>query len=93
MTDNQSQTADRGGLSQDELDALVASSDTGGRGSTGTVGIFLTAVALSWSLFQLWIASPIPFIVGWGVFNHTQCDQRNPPCGGAVLGGDHEQIG
>ena len=72
MTDNQSQTADRGGLSQDELDALVASSDTGGRGSTGTVGIFLTAVALSWSLFQLWIASPIPFIVGWGVFNDTE---------------------
>lgn len=72
MTDNQSQTADRGGLSQDELDALVASSDTGGRGSTGTVGKFLTVVALAWSLFQLWIASPIPFIVGWGVFNDTE---------------------
>tara|TARA_R110002051_G_scaffold38640_3_gene81975 strand:- start:36591 stop:39335 length:2745 start_codon:yes stop_codon:yes gene_type:complete len=72
MTDSQSQAADRGGLSQDELDALVASSDTGGRGSKGTVGIFLTAVALAWSLFQLWIASPIPFIVGWGVFNDTE---------------------
>jgi len=72
MADNQSQTADRGGLSQDELDALVASSDTGGRGSTGTVGKFLTVVALAWSLFQLWIASPIPFIVGWGVFNDTE---------------------
>ena len=69
---NQQQTKDRGGLSQEELDALVASSDTGGRGSTGTVGIFLTCVALAWSLFQLWIASPIPFIVGWGVFNDTE---------------------
>lgn len=29
-------------------------------------------VALAWSLFQLWIASPIPFIVGWGVFNDTE---------------------
>ncbi|MDA3856645.1 MAG: TRAP transporter permease, partial [Roseovarius sp.] len=47
-------------------------SDTGGRGSTGAVGIFLTCVALAWSLFQLWIASPIPFIVGWGVFNDTE---------------------
>jgi TRAP transporter 4TM/12TM fusion protein len=64
--------AGRGGLSQEELDALVASSDTGGRGAAGTVGIFLTCVALAWSLFQLWIASPIPFIVGWGVFNDTE---------------------
>ncbi|MGJ8623386.1 MAG: TRAP transporter permease [Yoonia sp.] len=64
--------AGRGGLSQEELDALVASSDTGGRGAAGTVGLFLTCVALAWSLFQLWIASPIPFIVGWGVFNDTE---------------------
>jgi len=64
--------AGRGGLSQEELDALVASSDTGGRGAAGTVGIFLTCVALAWSLFQLWIASPIPFIIGWGVFNDTE---------------------
>ncbi|MDT8328244.1 MAG: TRAP transporter permease [Roseovarius sp.] len=69
---NQQQTTNRGGLSQEELDALVASSDTGGRGTTGTVGIFLTCVALAWSLFQLWIASPIPFMVGFGVFNDTE---------------------
>ncbi len=69
---NQQQAASRGGLSQEELDALVASSDTGGRGTTGTVGIFLTCVALAWSLFQLWIASPIPFMVGFGVFNDTE---------------------
>ncbi len=62
----------RGGLSQEELDALVASSDTGGRGAAGAVGIFLTCTALAWSLFQLWIASPIPFIVGFGVFNDTE---------------------
>ena len=71
MTDT-SNNIDRGGLSQEELDALVASSDTGGRGATGNVGLFLTLVALAWSLFQLWIASPIPFIVGWGVFNDTE---------------------
>ncbi|GGA28227.1 TRAP transporter permease [Neptunicoccus cionae] len=65
-------TGDRGGLTQAELDELVASSDTGGRGAIGPVGIFLTCVALAWSLFQLWIASPIPFMVGWGVFNDTE---------------------
>ncbi len=64
--------AGRGGLSQAELDELIASSDTGARGTTGTVGVFITAVALAWSLFQLWIASPIPFMVGLGVFNDTE---------------------
>ena len=68
----ENEAAGRGGLSQEELDALVASSDTGGRGTTGTVEIFLTGVALAWSLFQLWIASPFPFMVGWGVFNDTE---------------------
>ncbi|WP_299727506.1 TRAP transporter permease [uncultured Tateyamaria sp.] len=68
----ENEAAGRGGLSQEELDALVASSDTGGRGATGPVGVFLTCVALAWSLFQLWIASPFPFIVGWGVFNDTE---------------------
>ncbi|TYB88055.1 TRAP transporter permease [Oceaniovalibus sp. ACAM 378] len=64
--------AGRGGLSQAELDELVASSDTGGRAASGAVGTFLMLIALAWSLFQLWIASPIPFIVGWGVFNDTE---------------------
>jgi len=62
----------RGGLSQTELDQLVASSDTGARGTTGPVGMFVMLVALAWSLFQLWFASPLPFIFGFGVFNDTQ---------------------
>jgi TRAP transporter 4TM/12TM fusion protein len=64
--------AGRGGLSQAELDALVASSDTGGRSPGKAIATFLMLVAVSWSLFQLWIASPIPFIVRWGVFNDTE---------------------
>ncbi|AXI48325.1 C4-dicarboxylate ABC transporter [Sulfitobacter sp. SK012] len=55
----------RGGLSQSELDELVASSDTGGRSAAGFVGTFLMLVALAWSLFQLYIASP------FGLFNDT----------------------
>ncbi|KMK65739.1 TRAP transporter permease [Puniceibacterium sp. IMCC21224] len=66
------EAAGHGGLSQNELDELVASSDTGGRSVAGPVGTFLMLVALAWSLFQLWFASPIPFIVGWGVFNDTE---------------------
>ena len=64
--------AGRAGLSQEELDELVASSDTGGRSPAGSVATMLVIVALLWSLFQLWIASPVPFILGWGVFNDTE---------------------
>jgi len=60
------------GLNQTDLDELVASSDTGGRSISGPVGVFILLVALSWSLFQLWFASPIPFMVGFGVFNDTE---------------------
>jgi TRAP transporter 4TM/12TM fusion protein len=28
--------------------------------------------ALAWSLFQLWVASPLPFSLGFGVFNDTE---------------------
>jgi len=64
--------AGHGGLTQAELDELVASSDTGARSPAGPIGTFLVLVALAWSLFQLWIASPIPFMVGFGVFNDTE---------------------
>jgi len=56
-----------------DLDAMVASSDTGGRQPTNpTVAKTIAGVALLWSLFQLWIASPLPFIFGFGVFNDTE---------------------
>ncbi len=56
-----------------DLDELVASSDTGGRNpSNKSIALLITGVALAWSLFQLWIASPVPFIVGFGVFNDTE---------------------
>ncbi len=55
-----------------DLDELVAQSDTGARNPSGTVGKAMFGVALVWSLFQLWIASPLPFMVGFGVFNDTE---------------------
>jgi len=59
--------------SESDLDAMVASSDTGGRNpSNPMVAKVITGVALAWSLFQLWIASPLPFIFGFGVFNDTE---------------------
>jgi TRAP transporter 4TM/12TM fusion protein len=55
-----------------DLAKLVAETDTGGRDPAGVARYFLLAVALAWSLFQLWIASPLPFALGIGVFNDTQ---------------------
>ena len=49
--------------SNDELQDLVSSSDTGARNPGGKVAKLLAGVALSWSVFQLWIASPLPFMV------------------------------
>lgn len=56
-------------MSDDELQELVASNDTGGRNPDNKAVVKLMAgVALVWSLFQIWIASPLPFTLGWGVF-------------------------
>ena len=56
----------------EDLDSLVASSDTGGRSPAKGVAYLIAGTALLWSLFQLWIASPFPFALGFGVFNDTE---------------------
>ena len=40
---------------------LVAAADTGARMPAGKVGKTLAAIAVAWTLFQLWVASPLPF--------------------------------
>ncbi|OEY66978.1 TRAP transporter permease [Marinobacter sp. X15-166B] len=52
--------------------AALLQTESGGRIATGPAGIILFVVPLCWSLFQLWIASPLPFIVNFGVFNSTE---------------------
>jgi len=54
------------------LEQLVAEADTGGRNPIGLAAKILTVVAVVWSLFQLWIASPLPFTLGIGVLNDTE---------------------
>ncbi|MFT6429907.1 MAG: TRAP transporter 4TM/12TM fusion protein [Halopseudomonas sp.] len=65
------QSTKRDGLSS-ELEELVSTSDTGARKPKGFPGKLIVTVAAAWSLFQLWIASPLPFILGFGVFNSTE---------------------
>jgi TRAP transporter 4TM/12TM fusion protein len=55
-----------------QLDQLVKEADIGGREPGGRVGAFLAAVAAGWSIFQIWYASPLPFVLRFGVFNDTE---------------------
>jgi TRAP transporter 4TM/12TM fusion protein len=74
MTNGVSQdpSIDNEKLKGDELQDLVAQSDTGARTPPGMAGKIILTTAALWSLFQLWIASPLPFLVGIGVFNDTE---------------------
>jgi TRAP transporter 4TM/12TM fusion protein len=69
MTDQRTPAA--GGTAPD-LEQLVAEADTGGRKPSGLAAQVLVWVAVFWSLFQLWYASPLPFVLGFGVLNDTE---------------------
>ena len=55
-----------------DVQEMVAQSDTGARAPSGLAGRILWFVPLCWSLFQLWYASPLPFIFNFGVLNDTE---------------------
>jgi len=60
-------------LSDEQLHEIIAKADTGGRHPTGTVPKqVLFFVPLVWTLFQLWYASPLPFIFDFFVLNNTE---------------------
>nr|WP_194435138.1 TRAP transporter permease [Vibrio fluminensis] len=46
--------------------------DVGARLPSGVMEKSIALLALFWSLFQLWIASPLPFMIGFGVMNDTE---------------------
>ena len=58
--------------SRETLEAIVAEADTGGRKPTGMVKKLIFAIALCWALFQLWYASPLPYLFNVGVLNDGQ---------------------
>ncbi|MBN2906857.1 MAG: TRAP transporter permease [Rhodobacteraceae bacterium] len=60
MTDK---TAKGRALSEEELQELVAASDSGARNPAGSVGLFLAVLAVLWSLFQILLASPVSNLV------------------------------
>jgi TRAP transporter 4TM/12TM fusion protein len=54
------------------LQELVAEVDTGRREPKGFARQLIFGTALAWSLFQLWYASPLPFVLRFGVLNDTE---------------------
>lgn len=57
---------------RDNPEDLVAIADTGARAPHGISARVLFGVALAWSVFQLWYASPLPFVFNFLIFNDTQ---------------------
>ncbi|CAB1068150.1 TRAP-type uncharacterized transport system, fused permease component [Olavius algarvensis Delta 1 endosymbiont] len=59
--------------SGEQLQEMIAESDTGARNPTGAIPKkILFYVPLIWTLFQLWYASPLPFIFNIFVLNDTE---------------------
>lgn len=54
------------------LQEMIAEADTGARSPDGNARYLLWFIALAWALFQLWYASPLPFIFKFGIINDTE---------------------
>ena len=72
MSSANGKTPEHHELSDEELRKIVAEADTGGRKPTGFTAGLVLVIALCWALFQLWVASPLPFTFGILVFNATE---------------------
>ncbi|MEZ0303887.1 MAG: hypothetical protein ACAH24_17815, partial [Hyphomicrobiaceae bacterium] len=59
-------------MRREQVEELAAEADIGGRRPAGATAWLVAAVAVAWSLFQLWYASPLPFMLGFGVFGDTE---------------------
>ena len=59
--------------SEEDLQEMIAETETGARNPTGAIPKnILFFVPLTWTLFQLWYASPLPFIFNFFVINDTE---------------------
>jgi len=59
--------------SEEELQEMIAETETGARNPRGAIPKnILFFVPLIWTLFQLWYASPLPFIFNFIVLNDTE---------------------
>ncbi|WP_286789900.1 TRAP transporter permease, partial [Thioclava sp. UBA3469] len=65
--------AENRALNEQELQELVQASDSGARSPKGWVGLMVAVVALSWSIFQVLLASPIgPYVLPGDLINNAR---------------------
>lgn len=65
--------SDNRALSEEELQELVAASDSGARAPIGWVGTMIAVVALIWSVFQVLLASPISnYVLSGDLINNSR---------------------
>lgn len=50
----------------------LSQADTGARSPAGVPAKMLLIVPFLWSLFQLWYASPLPYVFSFGILNDTE---------------------
>ncbi|WP_366655571.1 TRAP transporter permease [Fodinicurvata sp. EGI_FJ10296] len=55
-----------------DAESLVAKADTGARQPAGIAARVIFVVAFLWSAFQLWYASPLPFVFGVFIVNDAE---------------------
>ena len=73
MSDTSNNPDQKRGLSEEELQEMVASSDAGARNPTGAVATLLAVVAVVWSLFQVILASPVSnFVLPGAIINNDR---------------------
>jgi TRAP transporter 4TM/12TM fusion protein len=57
---------------REALETMVAEADTGARKPASFNKTIIFSIALAWALFQLWYASPLPYMLNFGVINDGQ---------------------
>ena len=74
MSTNDNLQLSQSGAASGNFDELASTADTGGRLSSGFTHKVILTVAFTWSLFQIWIASPLPYMIDfeWLRFNGNQ---------------------
>ena len=54
-------------VSQEEIEKAIEEVDYTGRKHGPRLAVIVSGIAAAWSLFQLWIASPLPFMFDFGI--------------------------
>jgi len=71
MSDDNGKSAPQEGGSDNKAEQMLRQ-DTGQVTMAGTWAWVFSGIALTWSLFQLWIASPLPFMLQFGLIDGVE---------------------